>query len=173
MHLLQTEWLLAQPVISKSPIFTAAMMLIIAERIHATHPESSDTADNLALVYTSISILRAQQERLVRHATALLLTTMFNIHPQVAVVRILHVRVTVRCLRVNFIGGVHRTVLERLISSDDDSLPDLHDLGPATHSDTGTHTTAMREPAERVTIPIFPAFTAFNRFLDRQPARPA
>jgi hypothetical protein len=62
------------------------MMLIIAERIHAAHPESRDTADDFALVYTSISILRAQQERLVSHATAPLLTTMFNIHPQVAVV---------------------------------------------------------------------------------------
>lgn len=146
-------------------------MLIIAERIHAAHPESSDTADDLALVYTSISILRAQQERLVRHATALLLTTMFNIHPQVAVVRILHVRVTVRCLRVNFIGGVHRTVLERLVSSDD-SLPDLHDLGPATHPDTGTHTTAMRKPAERVAIPIFPAFVGDEEILPGRARRP-
>jgi hypothetical protein len=148
------------------------MMLIIAERIHAAHPELSDTPDDLALVYTSISILRAQQERLVRHATALLLNIMFNIHPQVAVVRILHVRVTVRCLRVNFIGGVHRTVLERLIPSDDDSLPDIHDLGPATHPDTGTHTTAMRKPAERVAIPIFPAFVGDEEILPGRVRRP-
>ncbi|KAJ7366071.1 fungal-specific transcription factor domain-containing protein [Mycena albidolilacea] len=120
---------------SQSPIFTAAMMLIIAERIHAAHPESSDTTDDLALIYTSISILRAQQERWPSSEYFI-------------------------------------TVLEGLISSDDDSLPDIHDLGPATHPDTGTHTTAMCEPAERVAIPIFPAFVGDEEILPGRVRRP-
>jgi hypothetical protein len=49
--------------LAKSPVFTAAMVLIMNEWSYPQEHSTLSPTDNLALVYTAIDILKAQQEQ--------------------------------------------------------------------------------------------------------------